>query len=204
MAVLQEKIDRLASPYFINYSPCDNKALPALLGENAALEIGFGNGQFLAQIAKNDPNTKYFGIEIYSEGIRKALFRVDELKLSNVYTHKGEARDVLERFFPDKYFSAVYVNFPDPWPKKKQKKRRLLNADSIALITSKIKSGGLLYIATDDPDYAEQVNDALNANIKLFEGKISRIKPAGLPVTKYEQRFLSQNKPINYFVLKAK
>lgn len=204
MAVLQEKIDRLASPYFINYSPCDNKTLPELLGDNTELEIGFGNGQFLAQIGKNNPDTKYFGIEIYSEGIRKALFRVDELGLTNVYTHKGEARDVLERFFPDRYFSAVYVNFPDPWPKKKQKKRRLLNSESIALITSKIKSGGLLYIATDDADYAEQVNEALNANMMLFEGDISRIKPAGLPVTKYEQRFVSQNKPINYFILKIK
>ena len=199
-----EKIDRLQSPYFINYSPVDDKALPELLGDNAELEIGFGNGQFVTQLAKANPDKKYFGIEIYSEGIRKALYRVEELGLTNVYLHKGEARYAVARFFPDGYFNAVYINFPDPWPKKKQKKRRLINEGSIRQICTKIKPGGLLYIATDLPDYGDDIREVLFACADLFVAPAVTDKPVDLPVTKYEQRFLSQNKPINYFVLMVK
>ncbi len=204
MHTLQQKIDRLSSPYFINYSPRDNKVLPELLGNNAELEIGFGNGQFITQLAKDNPGTNYFGIEIYSEGIRKALFRVDELHLSNVYVHKGEAKDALSHFFPDDYFKAIYINFPDPWPKKKQKKRRFITSESIKVVASKIKPGGMLYIATDDADYAEQINEVLNDCKDLFYGIIIKEKPKNLPVTKYEHRFISQGKPINYYVAQIK
>lgn len=120
------------------------------------LEIGFGSGEFLYNIAKSNLNEVFIGCEPYLNGVGNLLEKIYEDKLNNIFIWQDDARELLENI-PDKTLSTVYILFPDPWPKAKHNKRRLINDYLIKKISDKLVHGGKAFIATDDANYAEWV-----------------------------------------------
>jgi tRNA (guanine-N7-)-methyltransferase len=118
------------------------------------LEIGFGSGEHLASRADLLPDHGFIGCEPFVNGVATALGHVRDRHLANVRIHMGDALDVLRRL-PERALTFVYLLHPDPWPKARHAKRRMVNDGPVALIAAKLKPGGELRIATDDPTYLE-------------------------------------------------
>jgi len=119
------------------------------------VEIGFGMGDATAEIAKAHPENGYIAIEVHPPGIGKMLSLIEEHELTNVYIIEGDAIEILQTMFADHCINGFHLFFPDPWPKLKHNKRRIVNAEFLALIHQKLKSGGYIKIATDWVPYAE-------------------------------------------------
>ncbi len=148
-----------------------------------ALEIGFGNGDALARQAAAHPEIDYLGIEVHRPGVGRLLARVATEGLTNVRVVCADAKEILTRNIPDGSLAAVYVLFPDPWPKKRHHKRRLVQPDFVQLARRKLKLGGVLHLATDWPAYAEHMETVLHVS----EG-FAPAEAAARPDTKYEAR----------------
>ncbi len=147
------------------------------------VEIGFGNGDALARQAAAHPEIDYLGIEVHRPGVGRLLARVAAEGLANVRVACADAKEVLARNIPDDSLAAVYVLFPDPWPKKRHHKRRLVQPEFVQLVRRKLKPGGVLHLATDWPAYAEHMEAVLN----IAEGFAAALA-AARPDTKYEAR----------------
>ncbi len=161
----------------IDFSAAFGRAAPVVL------EIGFGNGNALAALAAQQPQNNYLGIEVHRPGVGQLLRRLHDECLANVRVLCADAKEVLARNVPDASLAAVYVLFPDPWPKQRHHKRRLVQPDFIELVRRKLKPGGVLHLATDWQDYAEHMQAVLGASSGFAPA------PAGLrPDTKYEAR----------------
>ncbi len=157
------------------------------------LEIGFGNGETLAEIAKNHPENDYLGIEVHRPGVGHLLQRIEEQGITNLRVMSEDAVDIMEKQIPDGSLDALYLFFPDPWHKKKHHKRRQVNPAWAQLVRRKLKLGGRLHMATDWENYAEQMRDVLNAaegfrNTSTTGDYVS--KPDYRPETKFERRGL--------------
>ena len=166
---------------------------PAVFGRRAPviLEIGFGNGEALAAAAVAHPENNYLGIEVHRPGAGSLLRRVEEEGLTNVRVMLGDASDVLARRVPDASLAAVRLFFPDPWPKKRHHKRRLVQPDFAALVTRKLELGGYFHLATDWPDYAAHMDVVLSQTAGLVEAggtDLYRELVAARLVTRFEQR----------------
>lgn len=137
----------------------------AVFGRRAPviLEIGFGNGDALLAEAIAHPENDYLGIEVHRPGVGGLLHRLAVSEISNVRVMLADAKDVLAMQIPDASLSGMHVFFPDPWPKKRHHKRRLVQSDFAALVTRKLRSGGYLHLATDWQDYAEHMASVLSA-----------------------------------------
>ncbi len=166
---------------------------PAIFGRVAPMivEIGFGNGVALAAMAAAQPEKNYLGIEVHRPGIGYLLRRLQANGLSNVRVLQADAKEAFETWIPDQSLSAVNVFFPDPWPKKRHHKRRLVQADFATSVMRKLKPGGHLHLATDWREYADHMRIALAAtpgmvNVTEEEGFFCHIRAR--PKTKYEQR----------------
>jgi tRNA (guanine-N7-)-methyltransferase len=163
----------------------------ALFGRSAAvhLEIGFGNGETLVAMAAAHPENNYLGIEVHRPGVGALLRRIEADGLANIRVACTDAVETLSRI-PDAALDAVYV-FPDPWPKKRHHKRRLVQPAFLALVQRKLKPGGVLALATDWEDYAQHMLAMLSAsggfeNLAGPGGFAPRA--AGRPLTRFEQR----------------
>jgi tRNA (guanine-N7-)-methyltransferase len=155
------------------------------------LEIGFGMGETTAEIAAAHPGNDYLGIEVHTPGVGSLLKRAAALGLTNVRVVQHDAVEVVEQMIPPASLDGVHVFFPDPWPKKRHHKRRLLQAQFIALLATRMKPGACLHVATDWEDYAQQILEVLSAEPALAnstEGYAPR--PAYRPLTKFENRGL--------------
>lgn len=168
--------------------------LPALFGNDrpAWLEIGFGNGESLAQMARDFPERNYLGIEVHTPGVGHLLLKLGEEKISNVRIVHHDAMEVLEQSLADASLDGVQLFFPDPWHKKKHHKRRIVRPAFVELMGRLITPGGLFHAATDWEDYAEQIMRLFSEREDLFEniagaGNYSP-RPDTRPVTKFEQR----------------
>jgi tRNA (guanine-N7-)-methyltransferase len=165
----------------------------ALFGRRAPMhvEIGFGNGVALADMAGQHPENNYLGIEVHRPGVGTLLRRLATDGLSNVRIISADATEVLARQIPDDSFSAIYLFFPDPWPKQRHHKRRLVQSDFTALAQRKLKIGGTLHLATDWTDYAEQMLAVLT-NTEGLENAAGAGNYAPRPperrLTRFEQR----------------
>lgn len=129
------------------------------------LEIGIGNGEFLANMAAYKAEENFLGVEVFKKIFKLAEKRANKNQFGNIKIIQFDAALIL-RLMKEDSLSNVYVNFPDPWPKKKHKRRRLLKPDYMQLIVSRLKKGGLMQIATDHDDYAEEINE----NLKEVQG----------------------------------
>jgi tRNA (guanine-N7-)-methyltransferase len=152
------------------------------------LEIGSGMGEAAVAMAAADPGRDYLAVEIHTPGIANLLAMVDELGLPNVRVVEGDALEVLrQRIAPDR-LDAIHVFFPDPWPKARHHKRRLVQRAHVALLASRLRLGGRLHCATDDAGYAAAMLAALSAStlVNCFESYAPR--DIRRPLTKFEQR----------------
>jgi tRNA (guanine-N7-)-methyltransferase len=155
------------------------------------LEIGFGNGASLAQQARDNPATDFVGIEVHRPGVGHLLAELQQLGLTNVRVVCADAVEVLQHCIADQALDGVQIFFPDPWPKKRHHKRRLVQPGFIQLIARKLKTGATLHLATDWQNYAEHMIEVLNTVRSLHNtakngGYVPR--PAFRPLTKFEQR----------------
>ena len=149
------------------------------------VEIGFGNGEVIAQIAEQNPTWHCLGIDVYRPGIGALINRCQRSDLKNVRIVEEEATAVLESM-PDSTIDLLFVLFPDPWPKKRHHRRRLVNVEFAELLQTKISKSGIVYFATDVGDYAEQIRGAMNAH--FFRIEFDQIHP--IPQTRYRQKAL--------------
>lgn len=155
------------------------------------LEIGFGMGDTTAGIAAGHPGTDYLGIEVHGPGVGSLLKRLAELDLANVRVIQHDAVEVLEHMIPAASLDGVHLFFPDPWPKKRHHKRRLVQPPFAALLASRLKPGAYVHAATDWEDYARQILDVFAAEPRLAntaDGFAPR--PDWRPRTKFEERGL--------------
>jgi tRNA (guanine-N7-)-methyltransferase len=148
------------------------------------MEIGFGMGEATAIIAKNHPNNGYIAVDVHPPGIGKLLARIVEADLKNLRVIEDDVHVVLPYMFEDESLDAIHLYFPDPWPKKKHNKRRIVNSGFLALIHPKLKKGGYIHIATDWVPYAESMQEVF-AGSDLFTGGVIE-KPVARPVTRFE------------------
>jgi tRNA (guanine-N7-)-methyltransferase len=143
--------------------------LDALFGRRAArvIEVGFGNGDHLAALAKAHPECDYLGVEVHRPGVGRLLLALEAQQLTNVRIVCHDAVAVLDEQIPPRSIDEVIILFPDPWPKKRHHKRRLIQAPFVALLTGRLKAGGVLRLATDWQAYAEQMLEVLDAAPEL-------------------------------------
>jgi tRNA (guanine-N7-)-methyltransferase len=155
------------------------------------LEIGFGNGASLAEMAANHPENDYLGIEVHKPGVGNLLLQVEKQALKNIRVSNDDAVEVLERQIPGASLDAVFLFFPDPWHKRKHHKRRIIQSDFAQLVHRKLKPGGLFHMATDWKNYAEYMM-AVMSSADGFEniagGGQYTARPEYRPLTKFEQR----------------
>lgn len=156
-----------------------------------ALEIGFGMGLSLAELAAREPETGFIGIEVHRPGVGKLLALAEEAGLNNLRVFCADAVDVLQRCIPDQSLDLVMLFFPDPWPKKRHQKRRLVQAPFVAALRAKLRNGGVFHLATDWEDYATQMLEVLGAapgwrNVAGPVGFAPR--PESRPITRFEAR----------------
>ncbi len=152
--------------------------------EKIIMEIGFGMGEATAIIAKNHPNNGYIAVDVHPPGIGKLLSRIIENDLKNLRVIEDDVHVVLPYMFEDESLDAIHLYFPDPWPKKKHNKRRIVNQGFLELIHPKLKKDGYIHIATDWVPYAESIKDVFAASV-LFSGGVID-KPESRPVTRFE------------------
>ena len=160
------------------------------------LEIGFGGGEHMAGQADRSPTTLIIGVEPFLNGVASAVRHVDDLKLANVRIHQGDAREVAVRL-PYGCLDRVFVLFPDPWPKSRHHKRRLIQPEFLVELARLLKPGGGLRFATDWAEYARWTLKRVRAS-GLFEGPLgdTALPPADHVTTRYEEKKLGDCAPV--------
>lgn len=156
------------------------------------LEIGFGMGETTAAIAQEHPENDYLGIEVHTPGVGSLLKRIADLHLANLRVIQHDAVEVVEHMIATDALDGVHVFFPDPWPKKRHHKRRLIQPAFVALLASRMKRGARVHACTDWEEYARQMLEVLSAEPALRNtapGYASR--PEARPETKFERRGLA-------------
>ncbi len=161
------------------------------------IEIGFGMGDATAEIAKAHPDNGYIAIEVHPPGIGKLLSLIEEHELTNVYIIEGDAIEILQTMFADHSINGFHLFFPDPWPKLKHNKRRIVNAEFVSLIHQKLIKGGYINIATDWVPYAEWIKDAFANSVQFIGGEVPR--PDWRPYTKFEGKGLAKEHRVSDF-----
>jgi tRNA (guanine-N7-)-methyltransferase len=155
------------------------------------VEIGFGMGASLFTMAQQFPEKNFIGIEVHQPGIGSLLADVHEAQLSNVKIATFDAVEVFQHHLPEASIQGIQIFFPDPWPKKRHHKRRLIQAEFLQLILPKLKMGGFIHCATDWQEYAEQMLKILGAEKQLSNSQVDQgfcKRPSSRPLTKFERR----------------
>ena len=194
----QRALDELYPKYCIRFGD----AVRSARGAPLVLEIGSGMGETTAAIAAARPEVDFIAVEVHGPGIGSLLNRVEAQKLANLRVIRHDAVEVLTQMIADGSLAAIHLFFPDPWPKKRHHKRRLVREEIAALMARKLAPGGILHTATDWPDYAEQMSEIFS--------KEGLLEPASAgfaerPLTKFESRGQKLGHPIRdlYFRRKA-
>ncbi len=163
--------------------------------DKVIMEIGFGMGEATAIIAKNHPNNGYIAVDVHPPGIGKLLARIVENDLTNLKVIEEDVHVVLQHMIADESLDGIHLFFPDPWPKKKHNKRRIVNESFLSLIHPKIKKGGFIHIATDWVPYAVSIQEVF-AGSTLFTGGVID-KPEWRPVTRFEGQGIDKDHAVN-------
>lgn len=187
----QGAFERLWQDIGIQYQPAHLELQSCFPSDQPViLEIGFGNGDSLAQMAQMRPDLNFIGIEVHRPGVGRLLLEIEKRGLQNLRIISHDAVNVLQHCIRPASLAGVQVFFPDPWHKKRHHKRRIIQGSFLDLLAEVIVPGGFLHLATDWENYAEQMCDVIEAH-PLFEntsdtGFITR--PESRPLTKFEQR----------------
>ena len=153
------------------------------------LEIGFGNGSSLADMAERYPEYNFLGVEVHRPGVGSLLVQVNRRELNNIRVSHDDAVLVCNQQIPDNSLERVQIFFPDPWHKKRHNKRRLIQPPFVETLIKKLKPGGQIHVATDWENYAEHILEVLSANSDLENTAADYApKPDYRPGTKYEAR----------------
>ena len=166
------------------------------------LEIGFGNGTFIFDKAQVEPDADFIGIELYHKGIRSLANRIKKSSTKNIIIIYANVKKVLADSIRDNELVEVFINFPDPWPKKRHKKRRLVNVNFAQLLYSKLVNKGKIYLATDSKDYLMEMFVSFEGKpgFKNLAGRLQYSEKKSYPITtKYEEKSLSNGEK-NYYL----
>jgi tRNA (guanine-N7-)-methyltransferase len=158
---------------------------------NVTLEVGFGNGDSLLEMAIDQPNQNFLGVEVYEAGVGRLINEANKNKLSNLKIIKDDAVEVLTNNILDNSISHFQLFFPDPWHKKKHHKRRIVQISFLDLLSNKLKKDGIVHIATDWENYAEHIMELLesHSHFKNCDGDhMYSLRPKNRPLTKFENR----------------
>lgn len=177
--------------------------MPTLQGyQKLALEIGFGGGEHLLAQAQHNPDTLFIGVEPYINGVAKCLTGIDKQKLGNIRLNTGDARYLVKEL-PDACLDSVFILFPDPWPKTRHNKRRLVNQETLDMIARAHKKGGRLLIASDHVDYCTWILEQLHATPHYSwtaqEQADWLTPPSDWTQTKYQRKTTEQGRPPHFF-----
>jgi len=169
----------------LDYSDWFGRSAPTIL------EIGFGNGASLAEMALAHPQNNYIGIEVHRPGVGNLLLQIEQRHIQNVRVICADAVEVIDNMIADSSLDAVYLFFPDPWHKKRHHKRRIVQAGFAQTIRRKLKTGGVFHLATDWQNYAEHMLEIMTqaegfTNTAKPDEYVAR--PEYRPLTKFEQR----------------
>jgi len=188
----QEALERLMPQWAVSYKPA-LLSMEQTFGRQAptVLEIGFGMGETTAKIALARPEDNFLGVEVFNAGVGAMLRRIDEAQIQNVRIIQHDAVEVARDMIAPDSLAGVHIYFPDPWPKKRHHKRRLIQPPFIALLASRIAPGGYIHCATDWEHYAHQMLQVLSAEPLLVNTCESYApRPDFRPQTKFETRGL--------------
>lgn len=182
----QEAALASASPYLLT----DGADLAALFdGWPVALDIGFGTGEAVIAYAESDPATRILAVDMHTPGIGDLLASIAEGGLSNVFVIEADVREVLTNGVHTGTLAGARSLFPDPWPKKRHHRRRLIQPDFVEMLADRMMIGATWHIATDWPDYAEHIEAVLAASSQWTGGRVPR--PHDRPLTRFERRGLA-------------
>ena len=181
---------------------------PAWFGRRAplVLEIGSGTGESTAVQALAAPEADHLAVEVFEPGLAQLLMRIDEAAVANLRLLRGDAVELLREAVPLASLTTVRVYFPDPWPKRKHHKRRLVQPEFVALVASRLVPGGTLHLATDWADYALQMREVVSAE-PLLENTATgpdgwAPRPSWRPLTKFERRALAEGRDVRDLLLR--
>lgn len=190
----QERALQTAWPRFgIEYTPqpLDLNQAFARSESKKILEIGFGMGDATAKIAHTLPDCDFLAVEVHTPGVGSLLKLMQEGDIQNIRIIQHDAVEVLQHMLADGALDGVHIFFPDPWHKKRHHKRRLIQAEFVNLLCSKLKAGAYIHVATDWQEYAEWVLEVLRAELQLQNTAAEYAeKPSYRPLTKFENRGL--------------
>jgi tRNA (guanine-N7-)-methyltransferase len=183
------------------------KGWPALFPElprplRMVLEIGFGRGEFLADLAARAPEVAHVGVEVSWKRVLKMARRLARSELANVRLVHGTGQQVVEEAVAPASLEAVWINFPDPWPKKRHHRRRLVQPALVAALAERLRPGGLLHVATDDVRYAEHIDAVLAGEPRLANRHAPQRWLAEVPgrtPTAYELAWRAQGRPLHFW-----
>ena len=191
----QEKAFNDFWPIFgFDFDPARKLDFTHLFGNNNPvwLEIGFGDGESLASMAKASPDKNYLGIEVHTPGVGHLLLRLAEEDISNVRIMSADAMEILRHSIPKQSLAGVQLFFPDPWHKKKHHKRRIVQSAFVDLLAQLLQPNGIFHAATDWEDYARHMLAVLSERQDVFENLSAQgdyiPHPQGRPTTKFERR----------------
>ena len=201
--VISPKAERILRTYMEKYgfffqdSPADYHALFGN-GNPVVIEIGFGMGDTTAEVALRRPEYNYIGIEVFLHGFVNLLGELGERGIDNVRIIRFNAVDVLTHMISDGSVEGFHIFFPDPWQKKRHHKRRLMNPEFLHLLSTKLRKGGYIYMVTDWEEYADEVLE-ISGNEPLLNNPFGGFAPpvTWRPVTKFEQKGMESEHPIN-------
>ena len=169
------------------------------------LEIGFGVGNFIIEMGIREPDENFIGMDFYHKGIRKVITRIEKYQLDNARIVYGDAKEKIPLLFNPEQLNRVYIKFPDPWPKKRHHKRRLIKPDFIKVLAEKLKKGGEVHIATDHEAYAMEILEFFEKEraLKNKNGLGTFLfQKDGIPKSKYERKFINAGERIFYLEFK--
>jgi tRNA (guanine-N7-)-methyltransferase len=205
----QHALDNYSQLYCIPYDADKNLDFAAVFCNinPTVIEIGFGDGEAVYQMAERNPDMNYLAMDVYPPGVGALLDIIHSKQLSNVRIVHHDAAEVVENMVADCSVAGFHIFFPDPWQKKRHNKRRLINSTFVSLLSQKLKVGGYIYCVTDWEDYAHQMQEVLRGEKSLstpFEGFAE--KPNDIipwrPQTKFERKGIAVGRTIfeSYFV----
>jgi tRNA (guanine-N7-)-methyltransferase len=169
------------------------------------LEIGFGMGETTAQIAAENPQNNYIGVEVHTPGVGGLLRLIDAQQLTNIRIIQHDAVEIVTHMIAPASLSGIHVFFPDPWPKKRHHKRRLLQPALVHLLANRLRPGAYLHVATDWEEYAAQILEVLTGEALLVNSAAGFApRPAYRPLTKFESRGLKLGHTVRDIVFRAR